>query len=234
MLLRQCKIPTIQHIPKQARTAFTRNLTELIYAATQDPTNLNGHARLQMFSNCVLRHDSGKKSRNAQAKYTMNFLQRWEQSEEGKLELWRELLTYRPPEPKQNSRTCGNKLRRCRKLVQLGRLSDACKSLLSEDTLEFTDEVVAKLEELHPAVTPITFQKLGQCEALEVTYDLVRQMIKTFPKGTACSCDGLRAQHLADGLSVGCLAGSCIAAFTSLVNLYLAANLPLDLAPPRL
>jgi hypothetical protein len=95
---------------------------------------------------------------------------------------------------------------------------------LSEGTLEFTDEVIAKLEELHPAATPITFQKPGQCEALEVTSDLVRQMIKTFPKG-------MRAQHLAEALSVGCLADSCIAAFTSLVNLYLAANSSLHLTP---
>jgi hypothetical protein len=170
---------TIQHIPKQARIAFTCALTELIYAVTQGPTNLNAHVRLQMFPKCVLCHakrGTGKKSRNAQAKFTLSLLQL---SKQGKLELWREVMTCRPPEPKQNSRTFGNKLRRCRKLVQLGRLSDACKSVLFEGTLEFADEVIAKLEELHPAATSITFQKPGQCEALEVTSDIVRQMIKT-------------------------------------------------------
>ncbi len=47
MLLRQFEIPTIQHIPKNARTAFTRALTELIYAVNQDPTNLNAEPSWQ-------------------------------------------------------------------------------------------------------------------------------------------------------------------------------------------
>jgi len=66
---------------------------------------------------------------------------------------------------------------------------------------------------------------------LVVEVDTVLKCIKSFPKGTSCGRDGLRAQHLLDAL---CGEGSAVArdllcAITLVVNLWLGGRCPLSL-----
>ena len=53
-------------------------------------------------------------------------------------------------------------------------------------------------------------------------------MIKSFPRGTSCGRDGLRAQHLLDCLSGAAVAISdeLVASITQVVNLFLDGKCP--------
>ncbi|GJW84222.1 retrovirus-related pol polyprotein from transposon TNT 1-94 [Tanacetum coccineum] len=60
---------------------------------------------------------------------------------------------------------------------------------------------------------------------------VVLDKIKSFPCGTSCGQDGLRAQHLMDCLSgvVVVVSGELVSSITQVVNLFLAGNYPLML-----
>ncbi|GKA59752.1 hypothetical protein Tco_0759065, partial [Tanacetum coccineum] len=57
---------------------------------------------------------------------------------------------------------------------------------------------------------------------------VVLDRIKSFPRGTSCGRDGLRAQHLMDCLSGAAVAVSdeLVSSITQVVNLFLAGNCP--------
>ncbi|XP_021989397.1 uncharacterized protein LOC110885960 [Helianthus annuus] len=68
--------------------------------------------------------------------------------------------------------------------------------------------------------------------ALSVDEDCVHRCVKSFPKGTSCGRDGLRAQHLLDALSGEGLAtaSGLLTAITEVVNLWLEGLCPKVLA----
>jgi hypothetical protein len=121
-------------------------------------------------------------------------------------------------------------LHHCRKLVQFGRLLDACTVLRFSGVLDFTPEVIEALERLHPPARK-SLSVIHYGYPLSVTPDLVRKQISTFGKGTACGRDGLRAQHLTDALSVSIQVETLIEALTALVSLYLSGKVQAFLAP---
>nr|GEZ34997.1 hypothetical protein [Tanacetum cinerariifolium] len=58
--------------------------------------------------------------------------------------------------------------------------------------------------------------------------DLVLNMIRSFPKGTSCGQDGLKAQHLMDilGGAASVVADDLLGSITSVVNLFLSGKCP--------
>ncbi|PWA50977.1 hypothetical protein CTI12_AA467910 [Artemisia annua] len=68
--------------------------------------------------------------------------------------------------------------------------------------------------------------------ALQVDADYVLGCVKSFPKGTSCGKDGLRAQHILDALSGkgASTASGLLAAITEVVNLWLGGFCPRVLA----
>ncbi|GKG43766.1 hypothetical protein Tco_0482859, partial [Tanacetum coccineum] len=75
--------------------------------------------------------------------------------------------------------------------------------------------------------TPIDHHHLIASQAV------VLDRIKSFPRGTSCGRDGLRAQHLMDCLSGAAVAVSdeLVSSITQVVNLFLAGKCPMLLVP---
>jgi len=103
------------------------------------------------------------------------------------------------------------------------------KVLCSSRVAPYNDET---LKDKHPYKSPLskprtTFSK----PPLVIGVNLIFKCIKSFPKGTSCGRDGLRAHHLLD---VMCSEGSTVAtgllrALSSVVNLWIGCKCPLSL-----
>ena len=101
-------------------------------------------------------------------------------------------------------------------------LSSSGVTPLSPDTLQ-------ALESKHPfAPAPILPSIPCNEEALSVSKDEVLRMIHSFPKGTSCGRDGLRAQHLKDKLggAASAIADSLLCSIIKVVNLLLGGKCP--------
>ena len=105
--------------------------------------------------------------------------------------------------------------------------------LCSSGVAPYNGDTIKALEDKHPFRPPPSMPSPIISEPpLVADFDCVFSCIKSFPKGTSCRRDGLRAQHLLDAL---CGEGSTIAtdlihAITSVVNLWLAGRCPTILA----
>ena len=64
--------------------------------------------------------------------------------------------------------------------------------------------------------------------SLVASHAVVLDMIKSFPRGTSCGRDGLRAQHLLDCLSgvVVAFSHELVVSITQMVNLFLDGKCP--------
>ncbi|GJR17450.1 putative reverse transcriptase domain-containing protein [Tanacetum coccineum] len=129
--------------------------------------------------------------------------------------------------------TSNTNIKQCLRKVADGHFKAAVKVLSSFGVAPHCDDTIKALEAKHPYKPPpsmpsITFSK----PPLVAEIDSVFSCIKSFPKGTSCGRDGLRAQHILDAL---CGEGSATATdllkvITSVVNLWLAGRCPPILA----
>lgn len=134
----------------------------------------------------------------------------------------------------EEDREKGNtNIRQCLRKVADGHFTAAVNVLCSSGVAPYNVDTVKVLEDKHlykppPSKPSTTFS--GSPLVAEVNTVLGR--IKSFPKGTSCGRDGLRAQHILDAL---CGEGSIVAmdllrAITPVVNLWLGGRCPLSLA----
>ncbi|GJY21074.1 putative reverse transcriptase domain-containing protein [Tanacetum coccineum] len=131
-------------------------------------------------------------------------------------------------------RSTGNtNVRQCLRKVADGHFTAAVKVLSSSGVASYCDDTIKALEAKHPYRPPPSMPSNTFSEPpLVAEIDCVFGCIKSFPKGTSCGKDGLRAQHILDAL---CGEGSATAtdllqAITSVVNLWLAGRCPPILA----
>ena len=95
-----------------------------------------------------------------------------------------------------------------------------------------TPDTLQELEAKHPYAPPPTMSSPPLDEdALFVHKDLVINRIRSFPKGTSCGRDGLRAQHLMDilGGAATAIADDLLGSITGIVNLFLGGKCPIQL-----
>lgn len=124
-------------------------------------------------------------------------------------------------------------VRQCLRKVADGHFTAAVKVLCSSGVAPMNDSTLNALKDKHPDFPPPVLPSVLLSEpALVVDKDCVLRHIQSFPKGTSCGRDGLRAQHLLDAM---CGEGSATAsglasAITDVVNLWLGGNCPKVLA----
>ena len=124
-------------------------------------------------------------------------------------------------------------IKQCLHKVADGHFTAAVKVLCSSGVAPYNGDTIKALEDKHPFRPPPSMPSPIISEPpLVADFNCVFGCIKSFPKGTSCGRDGLRAQHLLDAL---CGEGSAIAtdlihAITSVVNLWLAGRCPTILA----
>ncbi|GJV00586.1 retrovirus-related pol polyprotein from transposon TNT 1-94 [Tanacetum coccineum] len=129
------------------------------------------------------------------------------------------------PEEKATGNT---NIKQCLRKVADGHFTAAVKVLSSSGVAPYCDDTIKALEAKHPYKPPPSMPSIIFSEPpLVAKIDSVFSCIKSFPKGTSCRRDGLRAQHILDAL---CGEGSATATdllkvITSVVNLWLAGRL---------
>ncbi|GKA62083.1 EamA domain, WAT1-related protein [Tanacetum coccineum] len=124
-------------------------------------------------------------------------------------------------------------IKQCLRKVANRHFTAAVKVLSSSDVAPYCDDTIKSLEAKHPYKPPPSMPSITFFEPpLVAKIDSVFCCIKSFPKGTSCGRDGLRAQHILDAL---CGEGSAtvtdlLKVITSVVNLWLAGRCSLILA----
>ncbi|GJY72796.1 hypothetical protein Tco_0477227 [Tanacetum coccineum] len=105
--------------------------------------------------------------------------------------------------------TCNTNIKKCLRKVTDGHFTTAVKLLPSSSVAPYCDDTSKALEVKNPYKPPPSMPSITFFEPpLVVEIDSVFGCIKSFPKGTSCGRDGLRAQHLLDAL---CEEGSATA-----------------------
>ncbi|GJV11867.1 hypothetical protein Tco_1353408 [Tanacetum coccineum] len=126
--------------------------------------------------------------------------------------------------PGSDSSTVGTNIKQCLRKVSDGHFTAAVKVLCSSGVAPFGTDTLTALLAKHPILPPPVMPgSLPSEPPLVVDVDNVLGCIQSFPKGTSCGRDGLRAQHILDAL---CGEGSAIAvgllkAISVVVNLLL-------------
>ena len=198
------------------------------------PQDLNSHARLQMLPKVVLRRKSvtnRKKAHKESADYILSLLKKWNQSEEGKAELWQEVAQMEST-TKERSPGVFNRIRRVKMLTGVGRFADATKALMScgvaDQSQETLNELLAKFpQKCFPGALKTLPQPL-----ISSTEDF-EKALHSFPAATGSGRDGLKAQHLKDACTVKSaqIRSSLISLCNSYVNLLLSGKAPFSLSP---
>ncbi|GKE20519.1 hypothetical protein Tco_1432031 [Tanacetum coccineum] len=120
----------------------------------------------------------------------------------------------------------------CKRKLGDGHFTAAIKVLTSSGVAPCTPDTLHDLEAKHPFAPPPTLSSspLGG-DVLCVNKDLVLNRIYSFPKGTSCGRDGLRAQHLRDilGGAASAVADDLLGSITGVVNLFLSGKCPSQL-----
>ncbi|GJZ91856.1 hypothetical protein Tco_0663921, partial [Tanacetum coccineum] len=131
-------------------------------------------------------------------------------------------------------RTTGNtNIRQRLRKVTDGNFTAAVKVLSSSGVAPYCGDTIKALEAKHPYKPPPSMPSNTFFEPpIIVEINSVFGCIKSFPRGTSCRRDSLRAQHILDAL---CGKGSATAtdllkAITSVINLWLAGRCPPILA----
>lgn len=117
----------------------------------------------------------------------------------------------------------------CRNKIGYGHYAAAIRVLSSDGIAPRNDNTLAELESKHPASPPPSILNTYFCsDPVTVDSRVVLGAIKSFPKGTSCGRDGLRAQHLVDALSGAAarVTYELVFSITGVVNLWLAGKCP--------
>ncbi|GKB46518.1 hypothetical protein Tco_0897271 [Tanacetum coccineum] len=122
--------------------------------------------------------------------------------------------------------TCNTNIKKCLRKVKDGHFTTSVKVLPSSGVAPYCDDTIKALEVKHPYKPPPSMPSITFFEPpLVVEIDSVFGCIKSFPKGTSCERDGLRAQHILDALcEEGSATTDLLKVITSVVNLWLAGR----------
>jgi hypothetical protein len=235
--LRSNRVPMISHPPSRLVKPTCLEFTKLLADANSDPSNPHKHILVSMFVVCVLRrvkrNEPGHNAGHAikQGKYTRALLDKWCSGPMGQLELLEEVLNYSSNTNAAPSTQEAN-FRRARKLLALGRFSDATKAITSKGVAEVNESVYNSLLAKHPARTtePMPPDGIPPTPMIALPEQVCKALL-SFKKGTASGCDGLLADMLKSWYSIVSVRDSFIKALTDRVNLLLAGKIPAQWAP---
>ncbi|GJR95485.1 putative reverse transcriptase domain-containing protein [Tanacetum coccineum] len=120
-------------------------------------------------------------------------------------------------------------LKQCKRKICDGHYTAAVRVLSSSGVAPYNDATLQELKTKHPFMSaPSLPDSHIDHHPLIASQDVVLDRIKSFPRGTSCGRDGLRAQHLMDCLSGAALAISdeLVSSITQVVNLFLEGKCP--------
>ncbi|XP_076951801.1 uncharacterized protein LOC143625320 [Bidens hawaiensis] len=228
--------------------AFSQALKTTLYKVVAQPDSVDAYVRLLLLPRCTLqvfrpknRHESRSRNRKAMQHHSiMSSLATWGKVD-GITMLIKNLLNgsglrslgQGDMDIQKEGDLVNNNVKQCLRKVADGHFTAAVKVLCSSGVAPYNSDTTKALEAKHPYKKPSAMPNMTYSEPpLLAEVDSVLGCIKSFPKGTSCGRDGLRAQHILDAL---CGEGSAIAtdlicAITAVVNLWLGGRCPSTLA----
>lgn len=240
-------ITTVKSIPHSCRMAFSHALAAALGKVAAMPTSIEAWVKLLLLPRCTLRvfrpstpqeRRSGNR-KSLQCHSIQRSLAAW--GGDGFSELILSLFAQplrvvagkdELASESDSSAVCSN-VKQCLRKVADGHFTAAVKVLCSSGVAPLGTDTLTALLAKHPMLPPPVMPgSLLSEPPLVVDVDSVLGCIQSFPKGTSCGRDGLRAQHILDAF---CGEGSAIAvgllrAMTVVVNLCLAGRCPKVLA----
>ncbi|GJV58022.1 putative reverse transcriptase domain-containing protein [Tanacetum coccineum] len=240
-------ITTVKSIPHSCRMTFSHALAAALGKVVATPTSIKAWVKLLLLPRCTLRvfRPSNRQERRSGNRKSLqcHSIQRALASWGG--DGFIELITSLFAQPLRvvsgmddrvsgsDSSTVGTNIKQCLRKVSDGHFTAAVKVLCSSGVAPFGTDTLTALLAKHPILPPPVMPgSLPSEPPLVVDVDNVLGCIQSFPKGTSCGRDGLRAQHILDAL---CGEGSAIAvgllkAISVVVNLLLEGRCPKVLA----
>ncbi|MFS7889274.1 putative reverse transcriptase domain, exostosin [Helianthus anomalus] len=199
-------------------------LKTALYKVVAQPRSVEAWVRLFLLPRCTLqvvrpknRQERRSGNRKAlQQRSILNSLATWGK-EDGIFMLLKNIFdspTVGSLGPKgvdnpEESSVRNTNVRQCLRKVADGHFTAAVKVLCSSGVAPYNDNTIQALEAKHPYREPPSIPGTIYSEPpLVAEVDSVLCCIKSFPKGTSCGRDGLRAQHILDAF---CGEGSAIA-----------------------
>ncbi|GJT38166.1 putative reverse transcriptase domain-containing protein [Tanacetum coccineum] len=131
--------------------------------------------------------------------------------------------------PEEDLEPSERNIKQCKRKICDGHYTAAVRVLSSSGVAPYTDATLDDLKAKHPfKYAPSLPHIPTDHHQLMAPPGLVLDMIKSFPRGTSCGRDGLRAQHLMDCLSGAAVAISdeLITSIAQVVNLFLDGKCP--------
>ncbi|GJZ19199.1 putative reverse transcriptase domain-containing protein, partial [Tanacetum coccineum] len=206
-------ITTVKSIPHSFRMAFSHALAAALGKVAATPTSIEAWVKLLLLPCCTLRVF---RPSNRQESGNMKVVSGKDDRVSG-----------------SDSSTVGTNVKQCLRKVSDGHFTAVVKVLCSSGVAPFGTDTLTALLAKHPILPPPVMPgSLPSEPPLVVDVDSVLGCIQSFPKGTSCGRDGLRAQHILDAL---CGEGSAIVvgllkAISVVVNLLLEGRCPKVLA----
>ncbi|GKA48469.1 putative reverse transcriptase domain-containing protein, partial [Tanacetum coccineum] len=229
LLDRVFKVPitTVKCIPHGCRLTFSQALKTVLCKVVAQPDSIDAWVRLLLFPRCTLQV--------YRPKY------RQERKDDGITMLVKSILDGSAlgsfgqggGDFLEEGATGNTNIKQCLRKVADGHFTAAVKVLSSSGVAPYCEDTIKALKAKHPYKPPPSMPSIAFSEPpLVAEIDSVFSCIKSFPKGTSCGRDGLRAQNILDAL---CGEGSATATdllkvITSVVNLWLAGRCPPILA----
>ncbi|KAJ0549002.1 hypothetical protein HanIR_Chr08g0390151 [Helianthus annuus] len=240
-------IQTVKSIPPSCRLMFAQVLTGALRKVVVSPGSVDNWVQLLLLPRCTLRvvRPSSRQERRSgnrkslQCNNILHALTIWKDGS-GFDELVSSLLDSvgEAGTLRRECRTEGDKdkdpnIKQCIRKVRDGHFTAAVKVLSSSGVAPLCDSTLKALIDKHPVVAPPSLPPNPHAHpTLVVDDECVLKCIRSFPKGTSCGRDGMRAQHLLDAIGgEGSMASSgLLTTITEVVNLWLGGSCPKVLA----
>ncbi|GJV47517.1 putative reverse transcriptase domain-containing protein [Tanacetum coccineum] len=232
---------TVKSIPPKCRLGFSRVLKGALDKVICKPDDISCWVSLLVLPLCLLKTfcprsnlecKSGNK-RQRQEESIISAIRSWGVPG-GSLQLVRETLAESvSPMLDLADEDIGlseRNLKQCKRKICDGHYTAAVRVLSSSGVAPYNEATLLELKAKHPfkSAPPLPDTPIDH-HHLIASQDVVLDRIKSFPRGTSCGRDGLRAQHLMDCLSGAAVAVSdeLVSSITQVVNLFLAGKCPM-------
>ncbi|KAL6515426.1 hypothetical protein OROHE_018460 [Orobanche hederae] len=229
---------TVASIPHKCRLSFSRSLKVCLDYVLSKPSDIVAWIRLILLPICTLvryRPKADEKSCNRkrlQVAVIQRALLIWKEPG-GCFKLVTKLLqlpgNHHSTKPDNEKKVDASNLSACLKKLELGHYAVAIRVLSSNDVAPCCENTFLDLQTKHPTTPPPSIpEEVLYGDPVSVDSRAVGGALRSFPRGTSCGRDGLRAQHLVDAFSgaAAAVADDLLASITGVVNLWLAGKYP--------
>lgn len=233
---------TVKSIPPKCRLGFSRVLKGALDKVVCSPDDISCWVGLLVLPLCLFKTFCPRSNqcrsvtkRQRQEEYIVNAISSWG-TPGGSLQVMREVLAEPPPlwsNIDEGNLDLGDRnIKQCKRKIYDGHYTAAVRVLSSSGIAAYDDTTLADLKAKHPFQYALLLPDISiDHHHLLASPAMVLDMIKSFPRGTSCGRDGLRAQHLLDCLNGATVAVSdeLVASITQVVNLFLEGKCPREL-----